>query len=305
MPAPGAVFSTLDFPGSSYTRAYGISGNTIVGQYLLSSGNFTGFEYNAVTHAWMSLDDPSAPSEGNGTYPSSISGSTVVGSYGVTGYQGFIYDGSSWTTVYPPSGSSQFVAGYPTSISGNQIVGFVQYATGPQQGYTGNTGGPYSLLPNLSGFNVSPTGISGNVIVGFYRDSSQVIHGFRYDGGGFTALDDPGAVGRTYPEGVSGSSIVGVLSASTSGEFVQGSGGFLFDGASWATINDPLGTGGTWPRGIDGENVVGWYVDSSGRTHGFLAAVPEPNSVVLILLAMPLIGASWRRHRRSRASPRR
>jgi len=39
--------------------------------------------------------------------------------------------------------------------------------------------------------------------------------------------------------------------------------------AEWITLDYP-GSSATYPYGIDGDNIVGSYVDSSGKTHGFL-----------------------------------
>lgn len=38
---------------------------------------------------------------------------------------------------------------------------------------------------------------------------------------------------------------------------------------TWTTFNAP-GATATAAYGISGNNVVGWYIDSSGKTHGFL-----------------------------------
>jgi len=49
------------------------------------------------------------------------------------------------------------------------------------------------------------------------------------------------------------------------------------------TILDVPGAGETYAFGIDGSNIVGYYFDDSGG-HGFLALIPEPTTLSLLML---------------------
>ena len=74
------TYTTLNNPLASPdgkingTRAYGISGNNIVGAYLDSSGQQNGFLYDGTSYT--TLDDPLGT---NGTYAQGISGNLIVG----------------------------------------------------------------------------------------------------------------------------------------------------------------------------------------------------------------------------------
>ena len=112
--------------GSAGTRAFGISGSNVVGDYTDISGNYHGFLYNGSTY--VTLDDP------NGivaTHAFGINGSNIVGSYtdSTQHIHGFLYNGTSYTTLDDPSvnsgGSTEI-----TGISGSTIVGYYSDSTG-------------------------------------------------------------------------------------------------------------------------------------------------------------------------------
>ncbi|MBI5748715.1 MAG: hypothetical protein HZA00_06265 [Nitrospinae bacterium] len=68
-------FTSLDYPGSVYTEAYGISGVDIVGFYRDADGISHGFFYDGIT--WTAINYPGA----TGTYATGISGGNIVGWY--------------------------------------------------------------------------------------------------------------------------------------------------------------------------------------------------------------------------------
>ena len=88
-----ASFNTLDYPGSTSTAAYGISGNNIVGDYQDSKGKYFGFVYSDGN--WLSVDaqtflGQSSAQSGAGSGSAvtvtatklyGISGNTIVGEY--------------------------------------------------------------------------------------------------------------------------------------------------------------------------------------------------------------------------------
>jgi len=124
-------------------------------------------------------------------------------------------------------------------------------------------------------------GIEGGNIVGYYRDGSYNSHGFSYDGTTYTTLDVPGA-GATYAYGIGGGNIVGAY-------YVGGSyHGFIYDGTTYTTFDVP-GASDIYAYGIDGGNIVGNYYDSSQRTHGFIAVIPEPATLSLLAVGVLMV----------------
>lgn len=121
-------------------------------------------------------------------------------------------------------------------------------------------------------------GISGNNIVGEYYNSGR--RSFLYNGTNWTTLEMPGAYG-TYSCGIDGSNIVGYY------EDASGFHGFLYDGTNWTTLNKP-GTTYIEAHDISGSNIVGYYRDASGL-HGFLYTIPEPATLLLLCLGVPII----------------
>ena len=287
-PVAAATFTTLDDPLASPdgkingTRAYGISGNNIVGAYLDSSGQQNGFLYDGTTYA--TLD---APLGTNGTYAQGISGSCIVGYYEDSSDldHGFLYNGSTstYTTLddplASPDGKVNGTRAY--GISGSNIVGAYLDSSGQQNGFLYN-GTSYTTLDDPLGTNGTyAQGICGNLIVGYYVDSSEVDHGFLYNRSTltYTTLDDPlaspdGKINGTRAYGISGNNIVGAYLDSSGQQ-----NGFLYDGTSYTTLDDPLGTNGTYAQGISGNLIVGYYVDSSEVDHAFV--VPEPSTLAL------------------------
>jgi T5SS/PEP-CTERM-associated repeat protein len=280
-PAFAITYTTLDNPlaGPEGTSATGISGGNIVGNFFDTSGISHGFLYNGSTYT--TLDNPlAAPGL---TTVNGISGGNIVGSYGECsgcGYHGFLYNGSTYTTLdHPLAESSTFVTG----ISGGNIVGYY-YAASRLHGFLYN-GSTYITLDHPLASGTYPLGISG-AIVGYYEDASYVPHGFLYNGSTYTTLDNPLATGgETYATGISGGNIVGFYLGSS------GYHGFLYNGSNYTTLDDPLATTlGTIISGIDGNQIVGSYFDETyyteGGSHGFVAAVPEPRTLTILLLAL-------------------
>ena len=139
-------FTTLDQPRSTEAGGRGISGNNVVGYYLLntdSSGLYHGFLYNG---SFTKLDDPNTRI--NGTYVTGVSGNNAVGYYLDNNFlvNYFLYDGSTFTTLDAPGGHSfsPIVAVSGDSVVGSDLNGFnFQYQIGPFQS-------DYTLTANYS-----------------------------------------------------------------------------------------------------------------------------------------------------------
>jgi hypothetical protein len=273
------TFTSLDFPGATYTELSSIDGNNIVGHYADPSGAQHGFLYDGVN--WTTLD---VPFIGNyETRALGVSGSRIVGRY-LPGPHGFSLDGATWTPLdYPGSNDSSNQA-----VDGNNIVGLA--------GSTGflHDGATWTPLAYPGSLFTNPLGIDGNNIVGFYQvgDFFAPRHGFVYDGTVWDALDYPGSV-ATEAHGIDGNTIVGTWWDSTESH------GFIFDGASWQSFDYP-GSIGAVANDISGNRIVGTYFDVTGNAHNFLATIPEPTTIVL--LALGAAGALSARRRRARQS---
>ena len=99
------AWTTINDPlGVNDTNLQGINGNNIVGYYSDASSASHGFLYNISTQVWTTVDDPLASNATNkGTFPTGISGSTIVGEYfGIGSPQG----GDGFIAVPTPEPSS-------------------------------------------------------------------------------------------------------------------------------------------------------------------------------------------------------
>lgn len=200
------------------TRAYGISGNTVVGVYQNATGTH-GFTY--IAGAYTTLDDPNAVL--GLTSPHGVSGNEVVGwftnSNSVT--QGFIYDipTSSYTTLADPAALTGNTYAY--GISGNYVVGNYLVSGNEYHGFVYDIAtSTYTTADDSLGVRTTFESVYGNTAIGFYNDSSGAEHGFLYNiaTSTFTTLDDPRSpAGSTVLLGVTGNAIVGFSGA---GNFV-------------------------------------------------------------------------------------
>jgi hypothetical protein len=231
------------------TEAYGISGRSVVGWYMDSSG-LHGFLYNGIKRTI--LDMPGATA----TIINGISDSNVVGVYqNNSGEHGFLYNETTWTTLdYPGSLTSE-----ARGISGNRVVGVYQDSSG-EHGFLYN-GTTWTTLDYPGASNTYANGISGSNVVGGYYDGSGLGHGFLYNGTTWTTLDYPGAF-ATEAYGISSSRIVGRYSNSS------GLHGFIYNETTWITLDYP-GASNTYANGISGSSIVGSYEDSNFRLHSF------------------------------------
>lgn len=116
--SPDGAVTTVQYPGSPATLAFGIDAGRIVGEYQLP-GETVGFLYDGAD--WRSLNYPGPTTN---TSPYDIDGNLVVGEFsefGVAGRRGFIYDLASdtWTPFDIPGADFTIIHG----IEGNTIVG--------------------------------------------------------------------------------------------------------------------------------------------------------------------------------------
>ncbi len=270
------TFTTLDFPGATYTELTSIDGNNIVGYYADTLGAQHGFLYDGVN--WTTLDvpfprSPEAPFLlAYDTRAFGISGNNIVGWY-LEGPHGFLFDGTTWTPLdYPGS-----VNGSNQAVDGNSIVG-VAGSTGFL--YDGATWTPLAYPGSIF---TNPLGIDDGNVVGFYQvgDFFEPRHGFVYDGNDWVTIDYPGAI-STEPHGIDGNNIVGSWWDSTQGH------AFIYNGLTWTSFDHPDSIA-TVVNDISGNRLVGTYFDVTGNPHPFLATIPEPTAAMLCLIGATVL----------------
>ncbi len=267
-----AAIKTIHFPGSLNTIAADVYRGKVVGLYWNdSSARQHGFIYDGTSYT--TIDWPDALS----TALLGIDGDTVVGGFRPqdgSRYRGFKYDGSAFTLVDPPLATSQPINGSAArGIHGGNIVGDY-YRGQSQQGYLFD-GSSYVDLPGAQAED-----IEGNKIVGVYRSPEN--RGYIYDGVTFSTIHYPGSV-STGASGISNNRVVG--SYRTGPNAVHG---FLFHDDKFTSFDVPASLGeDTSIEGIYGNTIIGSYI-IGGKYRGFIAAIPEPQS--LLLFACALLG---------------
>jgi hypothetical protein len=135
--------------------------------------------------------------------------------------------------------------------------------------------------PGASFTNV--TAVEGPTVVGYYTlPGAFQAHGFIHDlgSGSWTTLDFPGA-STTAIWDMSNGILVGDYATTERGF------GFIFDQGAWRTIDIP-GSIGTTVTAIDGIWLAGGYFNDPTPMRGFIAAIPEPASGGVLLLAVCL-----------------
>ncbi len=277
------TWTKLDFPGAEWTRASGISGDTIVGDYGDSNGSY-GFIYDGNT--WISLAHPEAPRD---TAATGISDGRIVGYYSPDNFQryAFIYDGMTWTNV-KVSGETRLL-----DVSGDKAVGYFDYNPWGSSRYTGLLYDGQGWQPlDFPGSNYTAIwGIWEDTIVGVY-DVAYPTHsparGFIYDGQTWTTVARDGAE-TTRLLGIEGDRMVGTWYGDNYSRT-----GFLLDGETWTDFACPWSTQ-TEAYGISGDRIVGYYRDTDGNAHGYLLTIPEPTAAALLAIG----GLALARRRRA------
>jgi hypothetical protein len=210
----GATFTPRDDPDGIATDPFGISGNTIVGDYYVSGNPYPlGFIY-----------------DGTGYHTLDVAGSIETDAYGVSGNNvvgismdgfgnilSYLYDGHNFTTLSGPTGAKETVA---YGITGNDIVGTYQDASGIDHGflYDGTNYTTFSdpnATTTIFDHGTYASAIQGNMIVGSYTDPNGILHGFTYDGTSFSTIDSPYAAYGTAAWGFSDSRISGYYADSS------------------------------------------------------------------------------------------
>jgi VCBS repeat-containing protein len=180
-------YSTIasDSPYPS-TNANGIddAGVVVGSDYLHTGARYSGYidDHGAITY----LNAPAAANPSGDTFANGINNhGLVVGSYNPdasvsSGYQGFLYNGSTYTTIADPLGvNGTFAQGINDS---GAIVGWFIDANNKQHGFIDN-GGVFTTVDDPLGANGTVlNGINdAGAMVGYYIDANHVTHGFVAD----------------------------------------------------------------------------------------------------------------------------
>jgi uncharacterized membrane protein len=256
-PVASPVFVSIDFPGASATRGYGINGQgQVVGSYDDSAGLTHGF-FMSSQGAFRSMDP--LQSEWTESYGINRAG-VIVGTF-LQGFQhGFRFREGRYQ-VFDFVGEINSALG----INGSgDIVGFYADVCCNLRGYLFHQN-KFTEIDYPGALRTVPAAINDlGTIVGIWRDSANVNHGFVFESGTFTNLDVPGAI-ATFADGINSAKTI-------TGTYLDSSGishGFLYSNGRFRTVDFP-GAASTDISGInDVGMIVGDYTDANGAQHGF------------------------------------
>jgi hypothetical protein len=269
-PARAVTFTPLDFPGSNHTEAWGVSGSNVVGLFEDATGNSYAFLFNGTSYSEIQFPG----SEGGAAY--GVDGENIVGTYFGTTEHSFVFNGSNYQTIDYPEATLTNAFG----IDGRNIVGQYFDKAGTSHGflYDGTSWATIDY-PHLVPFTYAiPYGIfSGKIGIDVSAGFSAL-----YQNGTFSQFRVPGALSSSI-HGLDGATIVGDYTDDP----LQVEHGFVFDGSNFTSIDYP-GSIATVIFGVDGDQVVGAYTDSARLTHGFVATLPEPPTLVAALVGAAL-----------------
>jgi uncharacterized membrane protein len=276
-------YTSIDVPGSASTSAFGINGaGALVGTYTDTSGKRYGFLLSGDTFTTIAYAGAVA------TDARGINNlGDIVGAYVMDpkqpggGFHGFLWQRGSFTTI-DYGGHLNTV---PFRIAeGGQIVGCYHESDqlGTMRGFMLNRGQFRDLtLPASMNYGLTP---DASIIVGRSTDlASGREHGYVWSGGTVAPVDVPFSSSTATMDINSSGDIVGTYTDVTNKvhgfRLTQrdfrtrdeiGSRDGTLAAYTFVAIDFP-GATRTTAHGInDSGDIVGSYVDSGGKTHGYL-----------------------------------
>jgi hypothetical protein len=265
--AAGFSFTTVIFPGDTFTQLLGINDFDLIAGYHGATVN-KGFVFTPPNHFTAENFPGSAQTQVVAINNFFKTAGFYITTGGVT--HGFLRtSGGTFSTVdFPGTGFNQL-------LGLNVLAQAVGYFADPP-GFTLDH--PYIFDQNGAVFlqiviplatkGAQATGINDQEeVCGFYIDSGGVTHGFLLNAGTLTTLNFPGA-SFTQALGLNDQAqVVGVYMVGTATH------GFIFNTkfGRFRSVDDPNGVGTTTINGINNfGQIVGFYVDSMGHTDGFI-----------------------------------
>jgi hypothetical protein len=259
-----------------YARALGAALAALVCALAIATGAFA----STIQYQYTTLIDPLAgTSFSGGTFPSGISGNTIVGTFIDSDNvdHGFVYNGSTFTTIDDPlavGGTSI------TGVSGNTIVGTYSDASGVTHGFIYN-GSTFTTVDDpfaseTYGFGTFLNAVSDATAAGTYYNSTGT-YGFTYNGSTFQTISDPSALlpaDGTKVLGIQGNTIVGTyvgwIDLPLEGQ-VPTNFGFIYDGSKYTELTGPSDSGMyVFATAISGNLILGNDNDGMGPNSGFI-----------------------------------
>lgn len=253
--APSVPYTTITYPGSSRTIAYGINNlNDIVGAYTVS-GNGYGFLYSG--GKFKSLSYPGKT--GTSAFGINDSGA-IVGTYSDTSTttQSFLLQAGTYSEIKYPHAKNTFASGINNA---GQIVGNYD-DDGVQHGFL-YSGGAYTNIDPPGSVHTTVGGInaSGEIVGTYCVSTCTTFQAFSYISGTYTDLSFPGKVQLWGINSLG--DIVGNSPLSTGGEQ-----GFFYNRSAETFVPlDIDGSSDTSAQGVnDNCSIVGFYVDPTTST---------------------------------------
>jgi probable HAF family extracellular repeat protein len=295
------TFTSLDYPGGSFTGAFSINnGGTIVGTieaggltrgFSLIGGTYTALDYPGVTYTNVGgIND----------------GGTISGFYSIDGLAyAFTLSGGIYTALPDYPGSLPYTIAYDIN-NGGTIVGYYLIWYLPEladcRGFY-LSGGTYHAVDYPGAPQTQPRGINNlGTIVGTYFDTHYPVlnsHAFSLSGGIYSALGDyPGAL-QTIATGINDlGTIVGYYKDTTGTDH-----GFILSGGSYTALDYP-GSLSTIAYGINnGGKIVGVYSDATGMYHGFLATPDAVHTTISSAGFLPPVQSGAIKVKKNRVIP--
>ena len=198
----GGVYSTIDYPGATYTYLNGINDlGQIVGYG--SGSEITGFQYDVQTQSFTTITCPKVFE----TLPYAINNNGVIAGTVRQSARiyGFEITGSRCTHIVPPGIVYEVVLSALTAKGG--VVGNFTNAYLNEQYFTWN--GTYKLLNIPSSISLQINGVNpaGTAIVGYHAPPTGGSQGFLFQNGILSHLQFPGSA-YTKAFGINSSGVV-------------------------------------------------------------------------------------------------